>query len=383
MAFPAWWQTIPPEEVWNPVTNNDAYSGDWIQIIEGMEQPGGGTMLTKDDKVDTLVGLTPAQKQYSAELGIVGASWAVGSPDYQLVRINPLPHPNGDHKMRASSVDFTGYNPFPKNQTTPPADPVYMPFKAAPYLPAPNGYDGNPAMRLPGYTNYSRSRTTIKFKPVNYPMLEESEMWSLVGETPTRLSEVFRNVAFFDEVSPILEGIQATNGAPFLEWADSAAVGGAPLSGQEIASEFVEYIQRANLAAIWYAVPHDFIVSPGEYFPWKIFDTIGKVNDADWYGFPEGTLRFEAPRFRKYVQAAVRAIPNSYTLPFVYDIVLPFAYYNPTMAAIAGGGSPQYRGWNGYPFSRSGLHYAVRRISNGEPYFPMSNFHRIFEHAEY
>ena len=382
MAEPTYWQPVDPADRWDPVLNNDKVTGDWVELgpLDGGEAPAAGTVLARDDAAVKKHGLIPAAKEYDAHRKFVGVAWADTASPWRLRRINPLPHPK-NWQLRCATADLVPFVPRPVNQTVPPADPVYHPYTVAPYLAStPDGPDGLKAARLPGELTYHRMKATLTFRPVPYPVLEDKELEYTVDGVPYVLPEIYRNTTVFEEVSPSLDVLLTDPVEPWLAWADSAA-SGPPTAGESVPGQIPEYVQRAALKALWVHVPQEFIIPAGGFLPTKIMNAVGKVNSSTWYGFPEGTLRLEAPVFRRYVQAAVRVLPTSYTVPFVYDVLFPFSWVDVAPAAILGGGTPGGRGWNLFPFSSTGKWYAVKRKTSGTPYFPGYDFNKLFEHV--
>ena len=359
MAEPSWWEPVPSDEIWDPLAN----SGDWTEVAsEGGPEPGGS--WARDDASVTYVGDIPFAKRYDARRKMVGYAYADTAYPYQLHRVNPIPHPD-ERQLRCVSVDIGGYNPEGVEQP----DLSFKSGYPAPYI------TGVPAgtILFPRSPTYSRARCTLRFRPHAYPFLTDAAM--VAGSLP----EVFRNTAFFDSCDPVLD-LLVTDGDPFLEWAETATDG--PTVGDKITSQTPEYIQRANFVAIWYHVPIEFIIDPSSYLPAKIMAGVGLVNDSTWYGFPAGTLRLEAPRFRKVTQAAIRIDPSLASAPpYVYDVVLPFSWVDPTPAAA----TPLFRGWNLFPFSSTGKFFSLRRSGSSPgtplPYFAGYDFNKLFEHV--
>lgn len=380
MAEPSYWEPVPVGGVWDPVTNNDPATGDWIELGD-LEEIGGGDSIARDDGVKTLVGIVPTAKRYDFERKAVQVAWADTASPWLMHRINPLPHPQ-DWRYRCVTADFVRWNPQPSNKAAEGQPPVYDAWEPAPYLDiVPDGPDGNPAARLPTLNRYSRVKATLRFRMPNYPILEDSEMFDTSGGgSPVPLPEVFRHTSFFDTCDPLLDVLLTGNEA-FLEWADvPSPLTSGPTQNTDVVAQVPDYIQRANFVAVWHHVPEEFIIAPGpNYIPKKIMDGIGCVNSATWYGFPPGTLKLEAPRFKKSVQAAVRVIPNEYKLPFCYDIMLPFSWVDPSPAPVVG--TPSKRGWNMVPYSNTGKWFSVKRKNGGGPYFQTYDFNKIFEHV--
>lgn len=362
MAEPAWWETIPADQIWDPLTN----AGDWVELAaESGTEPGGS--WARDDASVSYVGDIPFVKQYDARRKMLGYAYADTASPWALHRVNPIPHPR-ERALRCVSADIAGYNPEGWVQPSGATKGGYP----APYLdPAPAAG----TILFPRVSTYSRARCTLKFRPHPYPFYEDATM---VAEG---WPEVYRNCAFFDSCEPLLDVVTVNGTEPFLVWAETAT--GGPTVGDPIPSATPEYIQRANFVAIWYHVPYEFIVPSGGYIPTKIMNGMGKVNSTTWYGFPAGTLRLEAPRFRKANQAVIRVRPDlGYSAPpFCFDVMLPFSWVDPTTAV----GSPIYRGWNVSLFSNTGKFFSVKRKSGDpdpQPYFPTYDFDKIFEHAD-
>ena len=376
MPEPTYWQPVPAGDRWDPVANNNKVTGDWVELgpLDGGEAPSAGTVLARDDAAVKKHGLIWAHKEYDAHRKMVGVAWADAASPWRLRRINPLPHPK-NWQLRCATADIVPFVPRPVNQATPPADPVYNPYTVAPYLAnTPVGPDGLLAARLPGELAYHRMKATLTFRPVPYPVLEDKEMEYTVDGTPYVLPEVYRNCSFIDELGTSLDLLLTDTAQPFLKWAEG------PEAGNPVPGQLPEYITRATAKIVWWHVPQEYIIPAGGFLPTKIMACVGHVNAADWYGFPRGTLRMEAPQYRKYVQAAVRVLPTSYTVPFVYDVVLNFSYVNPPPAES----SPVFRGWNIYPYSSTGKWYSLKRVNgtpDPQPYFPFADFNKIFEHV--
>lgn len=362
MALPTWWVPVAAEDVWNPRVNPDPMSGDWIPLYD-QEGPGSAS-VARDDGTATLVGLIPAHKEYSAHLNIVGCAYADLASPWAMHRVNPLPHPLY-RQMRAVSADFVDFNPVGRDQ-----EGTAVSVAPAPYLAdEPEG-----AVRLPWVLNTAYKKVTIKFRVLNYAHYEDAQM-TTGGETPTPLPEVYRNTSFFEEITPRLE-ILLTGSEPFLKWGDG------PNVNQDIVLPIPDYIQKADLIVVWHAVPYEFIIPPGlNYLPTKIMAGVGCVNSAAWYGFPAGTLKLEAPRYRKNVQAPVRVLPDFFGfLPTVYDVILPFTFNGKTNDA----GSPVFpQGHNLSIQPATGKWYSVLRKNavGSVGLFRPYDFNKLFEHV--
>lgn len=375
-SWPASWEpVVTPGGVWDPVTNNDPATGDWVELGD-IEQTGGGNQIARDDGVKTMVGLIPTAKEYDFELKAAGVAWADLASPWHMHRINPLPFPK-NWQYRCVTADAVLWNPNTVNRAADGQPASYKAVVPSPWLNlTQNGWDGNKAARLPVTNDYTRLKATMRFRQVNYAVLEDSEMDYTVSGVTYRLSEVYRNTEFFSSVDPILD-LLMTGTTQFLQWAD----GPVGVVGTDLTAKMPEYVQRASFVAVWHAVPYEYIIAPGAYLPKKIMDGIGCVNSADWYGFKAGTLKLEAPRFKKSSQAAVRVIPGNFNANYVFDIFFPFSFIDPEPGM---GGSSVFRGWNLSLYSSTGKWYSVKRKgSTGTPlpYLKPYDFNKLFEHV--
>lgn len=364
MAEPyAWWEAVPTDQIWDPLAN----PLDWSEPAAQGEATEPGGSWARDDASVTLIGDVPAAKKYDARRKMLGYAYADAATPWAMHRVNPLPH-NEERMLRCVIADIAGYNPYGAVQP----DATTKAGYPAPYL-TPSPLPGT--ILLPRISTYTRAKCTLKFKPHAYPFIEDADMVS------GGLSEVYRNTAFFDSCDPLLELLLTDTQAPFLEWAETAA--GGPTVGAKITAQMPEYVQKASFVAVWYGVPQDYIIDSTvtSYIPSKIMAGMGKVNDATWYGFPAGTLRLEAPRFRKSVQAVIRLDPTAatYRIPFSFDVSLPFTYLNPDTSLT----SPLYHGWNVFPYGPDGKWYSIRRTGSAHgPYFPSYDFNKLFDHVQ-
>lgn len=361
MAEPSYWETVLTPDIWDPLANeNDAVE----PAAESGPEPGGS--WARDDASITHIFDLPFNKKYDCRRKCLGYAYPdTGSP-WALHRVNPIPHPEERH-LFCASIDIAGWNPEGVDQGL----GAFKGGYPAPYLDPPPTAG---TILFPRVSTYSRARATAKFRPHPYPFVSDADM--VAGG----LQEYYRNAAIFESCDPVLDVLLADT-VPFLQWAEGEA--GGPNAGDLIPSQTPEYIQRATFVMVWYHVPYDFIANP--FLPSKIMACVGHVNEEDdWLGvFPTGTLRLEAPRFRKALQAHIRVNP---ALPlankaFVYDVVLPFTWIDPTPAL--GVGSSEFRGWNLFPFGPNGKYYSVERTGttgSSLPYFPFAAFDDMFTH---
>ena len=224
---------------------------------------------------------------------------------------------------------------------------------------------------------FSRTKVTLTFKPVNYPLYPDSYMHSL------GLREYYRNCEIFQSTEPILELLLAetTQYVKFLEGSDETSQ---PLIGEPFQGQTAERLEKISFWLAWYGVPFDYLTTPANpYNPVKITAGIGKVNENDGWltgvsgagHFRKGTLLMEAPRLRRRRQNA-RVVNDG--IAFVYDVFFPFIYFDPE----AGETNPRFRGWNLFPFARTGKFFSAARMGDvTKPVVPFYDFDRLFDHA--
>ncbi len=345
MPYP--WYPEPSQSTFLPLA-------DWEEEI-GPTQPGGGASFSRDSGEGVLVGSIPFPKCRSARNVILGAAYVDQGTPWALHRLIPWRHPMYP-EMRASEVHFEGYNPSGTSG-------VIGNATGKPWFQAAVTTD-----LLPRQAYYSRARTTVRFKPHPYLFLTDTELGGF--------SEYSRNAAVFDTLDPSLELLLADTG-PFLKFAEG------PQSGTDFPGAIPEYIAKCLFVLAWFDVPYEFVAY--NFIPSKIMQCIGYLNDNDdWLnntgtagnGFPRGTLLLEAPRIRKK-QQPIWTVND--IAPFMVDIFFPFKYFAPTPALGAGS---LFKGWNLFPFARTGNYYSVvRKDTASTPFLGFKNFDAMFTHV--
>lgn len=381
-SLPSYW-VDPTTPAWNP-----GLPTDWWELT-GTEQPGSGGAYARDDASETIIGHVPYAKRYQARAAMLGYAYTDTGAPYYLHRVNPMFHPD-ELQLRCDSVDVQGYNIV---GTTGSGSGGIIPGAAA------NGYINyqtpvNAALGGFQYRpNYSRAAMSLKFRPHTFPYLTDADMltYAVANGYTTRLPEYYRNCSIFDSTDPVLQVI-AAGSEPFMKWADNPldANGPAQNSTNNLDKGEVPILfSQAQLVMVWHDVPMEYIANP--FLPSKIMACMGTLNsntniasggtlDAPWLGFfPKGTLKLEAPRIKKSVQAQIRTNTPFY-LPFVCDVFLPFSYQNPTMAALVAAATPTFQGWNAFLWNRTANWYAITRTNTATPtgLFAYSDFDSIF-----
>lgn len=392
MSEPIYW--VQPTTLWDP----SSVLG-WDEQADVM-MPGSGGTYARDDAAETVVGEVNYDMLYDFRRKALGYAYCDSGSPFYLHRVNPLTHPDEIH-LSCTSVDVVGKNVM--------AIPVYPATSPPTYTAQKTALVSD---SFPNRTRYSRAVCTLKFRPHPFPFYTDQEMLDYAavngytaavnGYTAGRLSEYWRSTSLFDSCDPVLQ-VLAADSQPYFRWIDTPAPTSPPAppaapqptpipntTGLD-KGQIPLLFSQANLVIVWHGVPEEYLFG-NSYLPDQIMKCMGKVNsnginsgvtDVPWLGtFPRGTLKLEAPRFKKSVQAHIR-FTDRRTLSYVYDVFLPFSFTNPTMAALAGGALPSFMGWNGFPWNRTDKFYAVARIDDPtKSVFDYYNFENIFLHHD-
>lgn len=375
MAEPSWWDAPAEDAIWDP-----SASADWVELA-AQDQPGSGGSYAYEDAVETIVGHIPSKKKYDARRKILGYSYADDASPWELHRVHPLQHPDERH-MRAVTVDMAGFNLLGRVLDEEAEYPELVGYDA----PLVSGTFGN-------RPRYSRQLCSVKFRAHPHDFLSDADMTDLAFPPYDRLPEYFRNCTIFDTTDPVLQ-VVAAGSEPYLRWIDRPA-GGAnpqPTSGGQpnteglAKGEIPVFFSQASLVLVWHRVPYEYIADP--YLPSKILKCMGRVNNENnWLGaFPRGTLKLEAPRIKKAIQAHIRVQSPNHIAPMVCDVMLPFTFVDPDPAPVVDGGgaptTPKFRGWNLFPWNKTAKFYSVARIEDtSKGQFEYADFDTMFEHV--
>lgn len=315
--------------------------GDWTERVSNLS-PGHAALSNKDARVPELIRV-PWAKRYAAALTILGYSFVEGS---KLRRKPPVRHPYWEW-LHATACDIRGLKFIRMVETN---------LEDQPY-----------------YADYELAEIQITYEPLRYNVKTDEEMEA--GLAPgTAIAEYKRYL--YQEPKLGLELLHLKQGSlVFVE--------GEPSLGDNTKVPTQEVILRTPKMGItfwWYQVPEAWITTPTSPFK-NIQACMGKVNNAEFLGYPKWTLLFESPVMEKYV-ASIRT--GFSTEPeFYYDIAFPMIFYDPVKGVTA---SP-YRGHNILPYRVDGKFYLAQRtkINSTEPSDPAKylyddiDFPRMFQ----
>lgn len=154
---------------------------------------------------------------------------------------------------------------------------------------------------------------------------------------------------------------------------------GQPPANTNVPTPVPQFLNQVDYNILWRRVPYiGFYGNAGDGPPQNQLDALSKVNDADFMGFPAGTLLFKSFRVQN-VEDPVS--PSAFGLnvaagdtSLVVDVELVLTYFNPP----AGAASPITLGWNLAPW-RDNKWYTVKDVVNQtQTIFPTVDFNTIF-----
>lgn len=106
----------------------------------------------------------------------------------------------------------------------------------------------------------------------------------------------------------------------------------AALRTQDVKGNVSQQVQKTRLRWKWIGVPEIGLVDAFG-FATNLFATVGKVNDATFWGRPAGTLLMEDPDIEPVEVANFPSIitgaNGAYTLPRAYNVHVNMLYFNP------------------------------------------------------
>lgn len=206
------------------------------------------------------------------------------------------------------------------------------------------GYDG--AAGNTGRTNYPRQFFGVAFTSVPFDVLTDAEVRD-TGQPQewTRWTDI-QGVA----------RTQAISRDPGSFAFDDTGTAGAPTTDVKAGIAILHTV--TGLKVLWYEVPRNYIFSETKLGHAANFVACaGRLNDAEFLGWPAGTLLCESPDFTP----TEAPVPPSLMVPGVLDRSCPRTYtVGINLKAFEHGGpSAVEPGWNAYP-TAGGQFYRIR-----------------------
>lgn len=340
--------TLPDPIVIDEDPEDTFTEDDWKELAATV-QPGGGDAFTIDSASAALVGIIPARKRRSARNFFLGYSYA-DSADYALKRVNPVYHPHYP-ELVCTSARFQQRD----HKAGPDADDGFW-----------TKIDSRDVGPLNYQTDYHYATATLEFGQVPCEFAEDDSLtWSGL--------EYDRSCVIFAHTRPALEVLSAETDR-YITFVEG------PVNNpknKKFPGSINEFLRKTTFSIVWRNVAEAFTHDYG--LPRKIVEAIGTVNDAEFLGFPAGTLLLQEPEFRRYQQPVFTADRQGL---YANDITLPFLHFDPPPSL----GAPKYRGHLLFPWVHAGSTsgggpgwYSAER-TDGSPFLPESDFEDIFTH---
>lgn len=270
---------------------------DWKEAFRS-SSPHGPAMFSKKNGEAGRVGYVPEAKSVGAMRFSLGYAAVSAGPVFTLQRTPPVFHPKYPRLICTSASDEE-FAPDPTGRSV---------KKAA---------EGavNAARTLGNRGRYKKSRVTLRFSPVKYPILaddaipnrQEWRRWCWIDQEPR--TEVLS-----------LSGFQMR----YIEGTGLAAPSSSPLL-QPYPAEAGAVIIKSDLRVVWEDVPEDYVMAVGTVFPFNILSGLGKVNSANWQNFFKGTLLLNGVKFTRDPWALALGTESafSYTIEFLMSFFDP------------------------------------------------------------
>jgi hypothetical protein len=349
-----------------PYDNEDETftEADWLEMLAQTGPSDTFSNEAGEAVISVFINKATQGRLRSAVWWVLGYSWAddgTTETPYALHRFPPLGHPVWGHQLRANSVQFTRFNPLANPDNT----------DNKPYKVPDIGGSG-----LSKFGNYGQCWMTVRFGPRPLDLYEDDDPgWS--GDEWDRYVEVTRDST--------LEVLMSDAGG-VLFWAETGS-GGPPVGNNSFPGQIGELIQKNTINLLWREVPMSYTHDENK-IPTKIDAVIGHVNDAEFLGFPAGTLLCQPPKYTKKMFPFFT--DDGTGRAFHHDILFQFSHFDPTPGAETplarghqlmpwrGGGSG-----SGAAGSGPGWYTCYRENStSGKKYLKEADFTTLFDHVD-
>lgn len=327
---------------------------DWKEVI-GDQQPGGGDSFSLESGESSLTLQVPWLKARSFIRFCLGWSFCRSATDPKLYRENPVEHPRFPW-LTATTVSFQGSSP---------VGIAGVGTKVA------GIYTGSVPV-----AKYEHLVATVRFTDKPWTFLDD--------DVAATLGEQYRNTYF--DPTPSIEIISAEGINSLKFFYNPGFILGPGTQG--VPAPFGTLMAKITQTMNWMYVPNEYISGSDSltFLPSKIQACVGRVNSADFLGFPANTLLLQAPKYDR-CRFPIATAEGVYGY-FGWNIKLPFQYFSPDLGPQTGvpsGGV--FRGHQVLPWRSNLLWYpAVRELSGAtaatlQKLYPEADFATIFEHV--
>jgi hypothetical protein len=230
----------------------------------------------------------------SFERYALGFSYADDGEPWRLRRRNPVPHPRFPW-LTATTVSFTAFAPL----ANPEQDGTYVPGIY------PDSFD---------VAQYQKVYATVRFTDRPWTFLPDQDV-------PSYLTECQRNTYFNPSPSVEMISAEGLNNLRFANGTSATTVIPAP---------FGTLMSKNLLALRWMWVPNEYISGDSTltFTPKWIDSVVGRVNNAEFLGYPARTLLLQAPQYERF---RFPYAPASKQTPgfFGWNVTFPIQYFDP------------------------------------------------------
>jgi len=346
-----------------PVEEDDPFTvDDWLEAVELSAPSDTYSNDNAEAVLPVYIENATEGKLRSALTFVLGYSYADAGTPYKLHRVNPVEHPIWGYQMRASSVQFTRFNPVGNPENTPDNEP----HRTSQITGA--------AGVIQRYASYGQCWMTVRFNQRPYFLYEDDE-----PEFIALGSELYRYVERTEE--PSLEVLMSDSGGVMF-WAETNTDG--PTVGSHFPGQIGELIQKKTINLLWREVAMSF-THDSDGNPTKIESCVGRVNSTEFLGYPAGTLLFQPPKFDKRMYPFYSDDGRA----FYHNILIQLSHFDPPPGAA----SPLARGHQLFPWrggssesgsagSGPGWYTAYRGDgTSGKKYLRETDFAAAFQHV--
>lgn len=311
----------------------------------GSEQPSSDT-IGEGGSTAMLVAQVRWNSRYDAVLSLLGYQYVdtrAASP--RLIRVPPQKHPDWPWLYASRVANITGLKPlrytsgFTLKGTTP------------------------QDLRFVG--EYQLARISIMFDPLPFKVGYPASV-----STVDRM-EYHRYISA--EVEPYEECLLGQVGT--MQYAEGSAL--APKNLSFPGTTGLIY-GKTLLKVTWWRVPEAWIMditNGSPIAPFKQHDKlVGKVNDAEFWGFPASTLRMKPASLVRY---AAPVVSTRSEVEYLYNITFNFEHFDPTRR-----NSDTYRGHDLLPWRQDRKFYLATSTgeTSGQKIFESGDFRLLFSH---
>lgn len=311
---------------------------DWLEVI-GNEQAGGESFTLEGGEGAINVKVKWGKARSFLRFAL-GWSYADKESPFRLRRENPVYHPRFPW-LTASSVSFAGSTPVGVEGVGTKVDGVFSSgVKVA---------------------KYDHCIATVRFADRPWTFLDDE-----FAISPA--TEAARNTYF--DLTPSVEIISA-------EGINNIMFANGPGIDNKVPAPFGTLMAKVTYTLNWMWVPQEYISldESDVFLPSNIMSCVGRVNSAEFMGFPAGTLLLQPPVFQRF-RFPISTAGGFYGY-FGWNIRLPMQYFDPERGAVI---SATYRGHQCIPRREDLLWYGAKRDIGGTKLYPEADFANIFKH---